>query len=106
MKIIIKPTNIDLNDVLEKYVSDKLGSLNKLLQDFDPDIVQARVEIGKPSKHHKSGPVFYAEINLSLPGKLLRSEATHIDLRYAINQAKDGLERQIEKYKNKVKNKK
>lgn len=101
MKVIIKPTNIDLNDALEKYVNDKLDSLNKLLQDFDPDIIQARVEIGKPSKHHKSGPVFYAEINLSLPGKLLRADATHLDLRYAINQAKDELERQIEKYKNK-----
>ena len=99
MKIIIKSTNIELSASLEEYVNQKIGSLDKFLKDFKPDIVEARVEIGKPSKHHKSGPVFYAEINLRLPGKLLRAESSHVNLRSAINKARDELEKQIEKYK-------
>ena len=101
MKIIIKATNIDLTPALEEFIHQKISNLEKYLKDFDPDVVQARLEVGKPSKHHKSGLVYYAEINLSLPGKLLRAESKHIDLRYAINEAKNGLEKQIERYKNK-----
>ena len=102
MRLIIKATNIDLSDALETYINQKIGGLDKFLKDFDPELVQARVEIGKPSRHHKSGFVYYAEVNLSLPGKLLRAESNHLDLRYAVNEAKNELEKQIEKYKNKL----
>ena len=101
MKIMIKTTNIDLTPTLEEFINEKIGSLNKYLKDFNPDLAQARVEVGRPSKHHKSGLVYYAEVNLSLPGKLLRAESRHIDLRYAINEAKVELGKQIERYKNK-----
>lgn len=98
---MIKTTNIDLTPALSEFINEKIGSLNKYLKDFNSDLIQARVEVGKPSKHHKSGLVYYAEVNLSLPGKLLRAEARHIDLRYAINEAKEELIKQIERYKNK-----
>ena len=98
---MIKTTNIDLTPALGEFINEKISSLNKYLKDFNADLVQARVEVGKPSKHHKSGLVYYAEVNLSLPGKLLRAESRHLDLRYAINEAKVELGKQIERYKNK-----
>lgn len=100
MRITIKGTNVKLTGALETFINQKIGSLDKFLKDFSPDLVQARVEVGKPSKHHKTGPVFYAEVNLILPGKLLRAVSDHIDLHYAINKTRDELEKQIEKYKN------
>ena len=98
MKIEINPTNIKLDDALVIWVQEKIGSLEKFLQKVDPAAVEARIEIGKPSRHHHKGLVWYAEVNLKLPGKLLRATNTNKDLRLAINQVKDELQRQIKKY--------
>lgn len=99
VKIIIQGNNIEISDAIRKFIIQKIGGLNKFLQRATPDLVEARVEVGKPSKHHRSGMVYYAEVNLSLPGKLLRAQAKHMKLRYAINEVRNKLERQIEKYK-------
>lgn len=98
MKIDISTKNITLDEKLEGFIEDKIGSLDKYL---GPGLVSARVEIGKPSKHHKTGPVFYAEVNLKVGGKLLRAESSHLDIRSAIVQAKDELKSEIKKFKEK-----
>ncbi len=98
MKIDISAKNITLDDSLEAFIQDKIGSLEKYLGSGS---VSARVEIGKPSKHHKTGPVFYAEANLKIGGKLLRAETTHSDIRSAIVQVKDELKIEIKKLKDK-----
>jgi len=105
MQIKIKSTNIKLNDALVVYVKEKIGSLSRFLKKVDPSVVEANVEIGKPSKHHQKGQVWYAEVNLSLPGKLLRATNTNKDLRLAINQIKDELQRQVKKYLERVRDK-
>lgn len=98
MRIEINPTNIKLDEALVIWVEKKIGGLEKFLKNFDPAVVEARVDIGKPSKHHKKGLVWYAEVNLKLSGKLLRATDTNKNLRTAINQVKDELQRQIKKY--------
>ncbi|OHB17219.1 MAG: ribosomal subunit interface protein [Parcubacteria group bacterium RIFCSPLOWO2_01_FULL_40_65] len=98
MKIKINSTNIKLDDALIIWIEKKIGGLEKFLKKIDPATVEARVEIGKPSKHHHKGLVWYAEVNLKLPGKLLRATNTNKDIRTAINQVKDELQKQIEKY--------
>lgn len=98
MFVKIEPKNIKLNDALIIWVEKKIGGLEKFLKKLDLNAVEARVEIGKPSKHHHKGPVWYAEANLKVPRKLLRATSTAKDLRTAINQVKDELQRQIKKY--------
>ncbi|TSC90806.1 MAG: Sigma 54 modulation protein/ribosomal protein S30EA [Parcubacteria group bacterium Gr01-1014_2] len=98
MDIKINPTNIKLDEALIVWIETKIGGLEKFLKRLDPAAVEARVEIGKPSKHHHKGLVWYAEANLKVPGKLLRATNTNKDLRLAINQVKDELQRQIKKY--------
>lgn len=98
MKIKINSTNIKLDNALLIWVEKKIGGLDKFLKKVDPGAVKARVEIGKPSKHHHKGFVWYAEANLKVPGKLLRATNTNKDLRTAINQIKDELQSQIKKY--------
>lgn len=97
MFIKIEPKNIKLDDALIIWVEKKIGGLEKFLGKIDPTTIEARVELGKPSRHHHKGPVWYAEVNLKLPGKLLRAADTNKDLRTAINQVKDELQRQIKK---------
>lgn len=102
MRHNLQAKNIELTAVLEKFVDGKVKALEKLTSRFDQEALEARVEIGKPSKHHHSGFVFYAEINLKLPGQLLRAEANHLDLNFAVNEAFREMERQIKKYKEKL----
>lgn len=100
MRIDITTKNITLDEPLRVFIEQKIGGLEKFIQGGS---VSARVEIGKPSKHHRSGPVFYAEVNLKIGGKLLRAEAAHADLRTAIDNARNELHIQIKKFKEKKK---
>lgn len=98
MKIDISTKNITLDEPLRTFIEDKIGGLDHLIGSNNG---QAKVEIGMPSKHHRSGEVFSAEVNLSLGGKLLRATCTHEDLRNAIVDVKDELQAQIKKFKEK-----
>jgi putative sigma-54 modulation protein len=102
MKIIVQATNFKLDKALHDFIDEKIGDLERALGSADNESVEARVEIGKPSGHHKKGDVFYAEVNLKMPGKLLRATSENWDLRLAITEVKDDLQRQIRKYKEKV----
>lgn len=98
MKIDITTKNIELDNPLRVFIEDKIGGLERVVGD---DAAEARVEIGKPSKHHQSGPVFYAEAHIKLGGTLLRAEKQHEDLRAAIVDVKESLHLQITKFKEK-----
>ncbi len=98
MKINISTKNITLDLALDEFVREKIGGLDHLIGNNDG---QAKVEIGMPSKHHRSGMIFSAEVNLSLGGKLLRATCSHEDLRNAITDVKDELQAQIKKFKEK-----
>jgi len=102
MKIIIKTTNLELTPEIENYVYEKIGGVNKFLDDIDKSgVIEAEVEIGRTTKHHQSGDIFRAEVNLVLPGKMLRTEAEERDLRTAIDRVKDELQMEIKKYRGK-----
>ena len=128
MNVTISTKNISLDEPLEVFIRDKIGGLFRFLPnsdlikkssilDFvsvkqtksgekflkDPrGLIEARVQIGLPSKHHRSGRIYYAEVNLKVGGKLLRATCQHEDLRNAIVDAKNELQRQIKKLKNKI----
>lgn len=108
MRIIIKATNIKLSESLKSFIIQKFEELEKFLEDIlkKQDILngqkprtQAFVEVGKPSYHHRKGNIFYAEAQIPLPGKGVRSTAEREDLREAIVEVKDELQRLLKKYK-------
>ena len=101
MKIIIRTINLELLPRIEEYIHQKIGGVDKLLDDMDREVIEARVEIGKITKAQQKGDIFRAEVNLTLPGRLLRVEAEESDLRTAIDRVKDGLQREIKKYRGK-----
>lgn len=103
LKVNIKATNIELDDAIYEYIYEKIGTLDKYIEGIDGS-VQAWVEVGKPSKHHREGrEEFYAEADIRLPGqgRVIRSEARQWDLRLAIDQVKDELQGELKKYKGK-----
>lgn len=103
MRILIKATNIKLDKSVYDYIEEKIGGLGKFLKNTEPDLIKARVEVGKTTNHHQRGDIWRAEINLGLPGRLLRAEAEREDIFMAITDIKDEIQRQIKKYKQKPK---
>ena len=99
MKIILHGKNIELTTPLKEFVDEKVGSLDKYFKGVSAGIMEARVEVGRDSKHHKSGFVYYAEINLKLGKSLLRSVVEHVDVRTALDKARDEIETQLVKLK-------
>lgn len=85
MNIIIKGLHIDLTDAIESYLTKKLGSLAK----FVDEDTKVEVNVGKTTAHHKSGNVFQAEIRVRCKGDLARVRREAGDLYAAIDEARD-----------------
>ncbi len=103
MRILIKATALDLTPALKVYIERKLGAVGKLLRPFEKEgETELRVEIARNTRHHRSGPVFMAEANLRLPGKVLRAVENHIDARAAVDKVENKLRLEVEKYRTKT----
>jgi len=106
MKIDIRANRVVLNVPLRTFIEEKLEDIARR---FGPSHeVHAQVEVGIPSGRHHSGAIHYAEVNLTVDGRLFRAEAIHHDLHSAIVEVKDDLKVQLQKIKGKFirKNKK
>lgn len=96
----IQGTNMELTDPIRSYVEERLFSLQKLTQNFEP--VKIDVELADESGRHKQGNHFRCEFNCEIPGKMLRATYKHEDLYAAIDFARDDLRRQIFRTKGKL----
>ncbi len=85
---------------IEEYITNKVSLVEKFLQHYQNEQILVECEVDR-STHHKKGDVFRVEFNLSVKGKLFRSEETNIDVRAAVDIAKDQLEKQIRRSKTK-----
>jgi putative sigma-54 modulation protein len=94
MNIKIRSINFDITPAIDDYVSKKISSLEKFLEVSEGTICE--VEIGRTTKHHNSGDIFKAEINLNQPGaKQVYAVAEESDLYTAIDIVRDEAERAI-----------
>ena len=98
MTINIKGTGIDLTEPIKDYAKEKIGSVTK----FFGNITQADIDIGMTNHHHQKGKIYYAEVNLSVPGKMIRVVKECEDLYKAIDKVKDHLKVELEKMKEKM----
>lgn len=101
MRINIKTTNIELTTALSAYVEEKLRSVEKFAMPHKSETLTAEVEIGKTTKHHQSGDVFCAEVNLLVRGKYFRATSEKDDLYAAIDDMRNELVRELTSYKEK-----
>ncbi len=110
MKIIFKTKNIKLTPVLKAEIEEKINSLESFCpteenyNDFfgkGKPKIEIWLEIGRESYHHQKGNVFRAEAQLRLPGKSIRSEAVCEDLKSAVDEIKNELQRELKQYREK-----
>lgn len=114
MKIVIKTTDFQLDNKIKDFVEGEMNSLEKFIKnlynqkdslDFlgkGKPKIEAWVEIGKETSHHRKGPFSYVECQIRLPGKSIRSEAVGKNFKLAINEVKDELQRELKEYKEKI----
>ena len=103
MRITIEATGFDVTPTIKAYIEKKIGSLARLLKRFEAaGELTALVEVGRTTRHHKHGDVFRAALNLDLPGKVIRAESENEDLRTAVDEVKNRIKDDIEKYKDKL----
>jgi ribosomal subunit interface protein len=95
MRLNLKGTNLELTDGIKDQVQEKLGSLDKYFN----NIQQVDVEVGLTTTNQQKGPIYFCEVNLSVPKKLLRFRKEFEELSKAITEAKKGIQREIVKYK-------
>jgi len=100
MEIKIKATRIEMTKALQDYVETKISSVSKYLGKVKP--ANCEVEVSKSVGGQNKGEIYRAEVNLDVPGKLLRVEKTEKDLYKAIDKVKDHLEMIIKKYREKM----
>jgi ribosomal subunit interface protein len=100
MKINIKKTPDLVSSALEVYIEEKLAPLAKFVKQFD-ETGEAEIwlELSRTTKHHRKGEVYMAAADLRLPHKILRAEEYADDIHKAIDQVKDTLRLEIDKYK-------
>ena len=108
MKITIKATKIELNPEIKKFIEEQINSLEKFAKGifgkkyYDEFFgkgkprLKARVEVKGKERGY-----YYVECNLNFPKKLIRSEVLKKDLKAAIYEMKDELQREIKEYKEK-----
>lgn len=101
MAIHLYGHNLEITPELRTHVEREIDSLVKFMDQALWEKV--KVELGMTSKGQKQGSIFRAEINLPVPGKLLRAEATAENLHTAINEAKELMERHLRRYQGRQK---
>lgn len=99
MEIKIKTTNFSLTPSIRDYLYEKLNALDKFLP--NDESIFADVELAKTTRHHQKGDIFKAEVNLKVPGRLIRAVAEEWDLHTAIDAVKDKLQKEIKVNKEK-----
>ena len=98
MNINIKATNITLAPAEADYLQKKINMLDRLIDPNDTS-VSCDVEVGKTTRHHKSGEIFRTEINLRKDGKQFRAVAEEATILAAIDEAKDEMMRVLSQNK-------
>ncbi|MEK9184062.1 MAG: ribosome-associated translation inhibitor RaiA [Patescibacteria group bacterium] len=103
MNINIKSTNIEITPPIKDYVEKRINGLEKFIHHVIDESVQAWVEVGRTTRHHQTGDIFRAEMQIHIPRykQGVRAEATCDDLYAAIDKAHDELKLELEKVKEK-----
>ena len=101
MKINIKTIDLELSSYDKEYAERKIRSLEKFIQDINAKPLNIWVEIRRTTHHHKKGDVLKVDVQFQFPKKTARAESVRQDLRVAIDEVKDELQRKFKQYSRK-----
>ena len=97
----IKATNITITPAISEYIEKRFSAFDKFVPQGNLENVLCEVEVGKTTRHHKSGDFFKAEVNLHLSGNNFYAISEKDDLYAAIDDVKDEIVHQITSHKDK-----
>lgn len=89
--------NLELSQDIENYIEKKTSRLDRYLKQID----EKRIDLAFVKTARKPANRFVAQITLRGRGFILRAEERSSDIKTAIDQVLDKIERQIERYKGK-----
>jgi len=99
MLIRVQGTNLELSDDLYAFVKTKLSDAFRALGQLDRDPVQVDVELEETTRRHpqerEDQRRYRAEVNLTVPGHLIRAEGSADTLKQSIVEMKHRLTREI-----------
>ena len=100
MRLNLKATQLVLSDEIRSYFDKRLESLNRLL-DLDDPTVLIDAELGRTTRHHQSGDIFFAEINIYRGSESFRAVKDATNLTAAIDGAQEDIAQEIASQKEK-----
>ena len=101
MRLNLKATNIVLTDDIREYLEKRLQSLDKLISFEDP-AVMVDVELGRTTRHHQNGDIFFAEINIHKGKETFRSVSDRPDIKSAIDDMREEIAGELSARKGKL----
>lgn len=97
MKFEIRGENVETTQAIENYIKDKIGKVEKY---FENDEIENAIAHVNYEVHNKETDM---EITIPLKNVTLRAEESHNDLYAAVDLIVEKLERQVRKYKTRIK---
>ncbi len=98
MTINITAKGMELTSAIQEYAREKVESL----ETFFDGIIKVDVIVGMESHHHNKGKIYFAEMNVHVPGNSVFVKKEAADLYKAIDKVKDHLKVDLEKTKSKM----
>jgi ribosome hibernation promoting factor len=96
MRLQVKGRNLEVSDQIRTYAEEKLGKLDRLVN--DPTRVELELAVEKnPSIRDNH----VAEATIWTKGPVLRAREASTDMKASIDQLVDKLERQVKRYREK-----
>jgi len=89
--------NLELSQDLDNYIEKKTSRLDRYLKQIE----EKRIDLAFVKTARKPASRFVAQITLRGRGFILRAEERSSDIKTAVDQVLDKIERQIERYKGK-----
>ncbi len=97
MRTTIKATNIEHTNAIDTYLAKRLNELERILEPKEKSEL-ARIELGKSTKHHRTGEIFFAEITFHVKKKDFRARAEGADLYEAIDKMQAMIVREVKRH--------
>ena len=105
MKINLQGKNFELTEPIKDYILKKITDLEKLLITIEKEggEIIINFEVGKSTRHHKTGVVFHSDCLIKINGEKFYSGSDKEDLYQTIDEVKKSLFGKIIKAKDRKK---
>lgn len=94
--------DFELTEAIKAYIEEKMSSLNKFFNEKEQETISCNFRIGKVTKTHHNGKIYYAESSMHTPEKDYDCRIEAEDTYVAIDLLKDELVGNISQYKDKA----